>query len=189
MKNLDLDRKKIGFYVYHDAKTSLEKITLFYLDLQNTQEIDQIIKYINQKENLENLPIDSLLKEKLKNFSKRILEENPDRFVFVEQSGRSNGYYALQYAAKILIPEEIPTVDVIELYMYAIFKSIGIPEINVHFIDDWIYHINSGEIHCGTVAERSFPLSITPQVYSEVWEKMNQYESNTQYVFTYDPKQ
>ena len=180
--NLVIDSNITNFYIWHDAGTSLGEIALFYLNLQDAKQIDQVIKHITKQVNL-TLPITELQES----FSNEILKRNTDKFNIVEKSGNSKGY-TLRETVKVLIPEETRTVDVIELYMYAIFKSIGIPETNVHFIDDWVYHINSGEVHCGTVAERSIPSS-TLQDYSGIWETMNQYESKKEYIFTYDPKQ
>ncbi len=178
VNSLAINSKITDFYVWHDEKTPLEQIALFYLNPQDAQQIDQIINHITKQDNL-TLPVTELRGS----LCRQILEKNPGKFV-----GKDNEYI-LKETANILIPEETQTADVIELYLYAIFKSIGIPETNVHFIDDWAYHINAGEIHCGTVAERSPPQSFSPQAYSEVWSTMLQHELEKQYVFTYDPNQ
>jgi hypothetical protein len=50
---------------------------------------------------------------------------------------------------KLSIPEE--TVDLFELYIALVVASIGL---QAKFVDSWYYHLNHGEIHCGTNALR-----------------------------------
>ena len=51
---------------------------------------------------------------------------------------------------RILIPET--TVDPVQLYTHAILDGLGI---TVRWVDSWAYHVNHGEIHCGTNALRA----------------------------------
>jgi hypothetical protein len=53
---------------------------------------------------------------------------------------------------RLQIPEN--TVDVIETYMLSALSRIGC---EVHFVDDWFYHVGLGEAHCGTNAKRTPP--------------------------------
>jgi hypothetical protein len=52
---------------------------------------------------------------------------------------------------RIWIPEK--TVDLFEAYASSVLTGLGL---TVHFIDDWNgYHLNEGEVHCATNAQRS----------------------------------
>ncbi len=53
---------------------------------------------------------------------------------------------------RLTIPED--TVDVLETYMLTVLGHYGN---TVHFIDDWFYHTQDGEVHCGTNAKRRPP--------------------------------
>lgn len=122
---------------------------------------------------------DPTIKSGIENMEKKIVAKNADKV----QEHPVFGGLVVRAPCKIWIPEE--TVDVIELYVYTIFKSLlGIPETNVHFIDDWIYHLAHGEVHCASVAERTIDSSIIDwNKYEEVMKSMQKYD------FTYDPKQ
>jgi hypothetical protein len=50
---------------------------------------------------------------------------------------------------RLSIPEE--TVDLFELYVALVVASLGLQP---KFVDSWYYHLNHGEIHCGTNALR-----------------------------------
>lgn len=73
--------------------------------------------------------------------AKRIIQANPSAF---RGADLRNGWQ------KLAIPEE--TVDLFELYIVLAIQSIGL---EVRFVDSWYYHVNHGEIHCGTNAIRT----------------------------------
>lgn len=57
---------------------------------------------------------------------------------------------------RLSIPEN--TVDVIETYMLTALTHIGR---QVHFVDNWYYHVGWGEAHCATNAKRTPPQEAT----------------------------
>lgn len=189
-----------GFWTWQEKFTAVTDIALSYLLCANNNveerplsenETKNIISHLKvnfhkksendrfepRKKYIENT--DPSIKSGIENLEKKIVAKNADKF----QEHPVFGGLVVRAPCKIWIPEE--TVDVIELYVYTIFKSLlGIPETNVHFIDDWIYHLAHGEVHCASVAERTIDSSIIDwNKYEEVMKSMQKYD------FTYDPKQ
>lgn len=68
--------------------------------------------------------------------TRRLLRANPNSF---SGSNLRTGWQ------RLVIPEE--TVDIFELYITLVARSLGL---QARFVDSWHYHINHGEIHCGT---------------------------------------
>jgi hypothetical protein len=50
---------------------------------------------------------------------------------------------------QVVIPEN--TVDLFEAYIQIVLESLGL---HVHWVDSWSYHVDLGEIHCGTNVKR-----------------------------------
>jgi len=76
-----------------------------------------------------------------------IRAENPSHNLPLDPAGRHFGRWQ-----RLVIPEN--TVDVLETYMLTVLGNLGN---TVHFIDDWFYHTQEGEVHCGTNAKRTPP--------------------------------
>jgi Protein-arginine deiminase (PAD) len=58
---------------------------------------------------------------------------------------------------RIWIPED--NVDLLEAYTFIVLTEIGL---TIHWIDDWdVYHVNHGEVHCGTNVVRTPPEAVT----------------------------
>lgn len=53
--------------------------------------------------------------------------------------------------ARVHVTEAIPRVDLFEAYLRSVLEPLGL---RLHFIDDWYYHINMGNTHCGTNTAR-----------------------------------
>jgi hypothetical protein len=54
---------------------------------------------------------------------------------------------------RLEIPED--NVDLFEAFVHVKFHNIGL---TAHFVDDWdMYHLNLGELHCGTNVKRTPP--------------------------------
>jgi len=62
----------------------------------------------------------------------------------------SSGTFANWFRA--FIPQD--TVDLVESFMLSVCQPLGL---TLHFVDDWFYHANLGEVHCGTNAMREPP--------------------------------
>ncbi len=91
-----------------------------------------------------------------KELEKRIIEPNKGRF-------DSHGFLKDRFN-KLVIDDGM--VDLFELFTAALGDELGV---KMHFVDSWFYHVNDGQIHCGTNVLRKK----RPRGLSNVWDAPN----------------
>jgi protein-arginine deiminase len=86
-------------------------------------------------------------------------------FLHHEANGKSTAYQpgtvnllALS-RTRVVAPDPLgPVIDGVDLFKQQLEEELGRLGIGVSWIDDWdLYHLNLGEVHCGTNATRAIP--------------------------------
>lgn len=75
----------------------------------------------------------------------RIIRANPG--AFTASGDLRSGW------RKVMIPEG--TIDLFQAYTHAVISALGV--VRPQWVDSWSYHLNYGEIHCGTNVLRAPP--------------------------------
>jgi hypothetical protein len=121
-----------------------EKVGLFFTHPDTAGERDEIIHRIKEEPDAIGPALE--------------LRTTQRREEIAKVNGLSPTMGTFSHWQRLRIPDT--TVDVIETYMLTVLADTGCTS---HFIDDWLYHIGMGEVHCGTNAKRSVPTGSNPQ--------------------------
>lgn len=143
-----------GFPFWAWPGLDLDRVAQIFARPATAAARDEIIEKIKDPAHGLSVALDTLVN----NTKNDIIAANP--VMPLDANDVFNGWMRLH------IPEN--TVDVIETYMLSALSHIGR---QVHFVDDWFYHVGWGEAHCGTNAKRTPPAENTlAQKWWEVYD-------------------